>query len=618
MVIEIKKKNELFVSILAPRDIQSEISDSFCFFVPGYQYMPRYKNGIWDGKIRLYDIRSNKFPIGLLVELFKLARNKEWKLIFDKNLKLDTFDTQLEQFIEETLPQLILEPYDYQIDVFLKSIKFNRSLILSPTGCLDENTIIEVLLDNQIISISLKELERIVSQGLTPKILTCSGYEKITNTYRKFSKGLDLCFNDNTSFKCSIKHLMLKDDNWMLANQFVEGDKIGNKVITSIKQLDSQEWVDFTIDADHHSYIYNDITHHNSGKSFIIYLIVRFILKHIPDKILISVPSVNLVKQIKTDFCSYENNRLICDECYELLSGASKTTSRRVVIATWSMLYRQEFDFFTQFNTFICDEAHQADSMALGKIIGMMPHVRYRFGFTGTLDGSKTHELQCQSWFGSLIKSSTTKDLMDKGLLSTLEIESLSIEYSDKDKETAKIFDYQKEIEFITSHQQRNEFLVNLALSQSSNTLLLFNFVEKHGEIIFKMAEKIADEKGKKVFFISGNTGVDKREYIRQTMERENNIVLFASFGTLAVGVNIKNLGNLIFSHPYKARIRTLQSIGRTLRKMEGKEKAVLFDICDNLSIGKHSNITLRHALERLKIYESEGFDISYSHVNFD
>lgn len=289
-----------------------------------------------------------------------------------------------------------------------------------------------------------------------------------------------------------------------------------------------------------------------------------------------------------------------------------------MLIATWAMLYRQDQEFFKQFDVFICDEAHQADSMALGKIISKMPHIRYRFGFTGTLDGSKTHELQCRAWFGSLIKSSSTKELMDRGLLSPLEILSLSIEYSEKEKKEMKFSDYQSEIEFIVGHSQRNEFLVDLALSQSVNTLFLFNLIEKHGEILFKMAEQKAIEKGKKVFFISGNTGVDQRETIRQTMEKENDVVLFASFGTLAVGVNIKNLGCLIFGHPYKARIRTLQSIGRTLRILAGKQKAVLIDVVDNLCHKNHSNFAFKHALERLKIYESEGFDVTYQSEKLD
>jgi len=485
-MIRVEKLNELTLKIFCDKDIAMEIYEKFSFQVAGYQYTPKYKKGLWDGQIHLFNLRYRTLPSGLLVYLYKLAKDNEWQITIDKSLKLDSFDQDLEQFVEDVLPDLILEPYDYQMDAFLKSIKLNRSLVLSPTG---------------------------------------------------------------------------------------------------------------------------------SGKSFIIYLIIRFILNHVPGKVLISVPSINLVRQMKTDFCSYESNRFICDQCYELLSGVSKQTSRRVMIATWAMLYRQDVSFFTQFDAFICDEAHQADSMALGKIINMMPHVRYRFGFTGTLDGSKTHELQCRAWFGSLIKSSSTKELMDKGLLSTLEIQSLSIEYSEKDREAMKSSDYQDEISFIVSHPQRNEFLVDLALSQPNNTLLLFNLIERHGEVIFKLAEQKAAEKGKKVFFISGDTNVDRREYIRQTMERENDVVLFASFGTLAVGVNIKNLHTIIFAHPYKARIRTLQSIGRSLRKLIGKEKAKLIDICDNLCYHKHTNFALKHATERLKIYESEGFTVKFESI---
>ena len=124
---------------------------------------------------------------------------------------------------------------------------------------------------------------------------------------------------------------------------------------------------------------------------------------------------------------------------------------------------------------------------------------------------------------------------MDRGLLSELEIVMLSIGYSNEIRQEMKQADYQTEIDFIVENQKRNEFLIELALTQKTNTLLLFNYVEKHGEILFKMAQEKSEEMKKKVFFISGNTGVDEREKIRQTMERENDVVLFAYFGTLAV-----------------------------------------------------------------------------------
>lgn len=204
---------------------------------------------------------------------------------------------------------------------------------------------------------------------------------------------------------------------------------------------------------------------------------------------------------------------------------------------------------------------------------------------------------------------------MDIGVLSDLEIRNISLEYTDEEKRLVSKMSYPEEIKFIVNHRQRNEWLVNLALSQPKNTLVLFNFVDTHGEIIFKLAEKKAEEKGKKVFFISGDTGVDRREYIRQTMERENDIVLFASFGTLAVGVNIKNLHRIVFSHPYKAKIRTLQSIGRTLRKLSGKDTATLIDVVDNLVYNKYINYAYKHGIERMKIYESEGFKLKFESV---
>lgn len=295
-----------------------------------------------------------------------------------------------------------------------------------------------------------------------------------------------------------------------------------------------------------------------------------------------------------------------------MAAGQPKTTSRRIVIATWQMLLRQPADWFNPYGVFIADEAHQADSMALGKIISNLNHVPYRFGFTGTLDGSKSHEMQCRAWFGSLQKSSSTKDLMDRGILSPLEVQNISLEYHNNEKQAVSKMDYQDEIKFIVNHSQRNEWIVDLALSQPKNTLVLFNLVEKHGEKLFQIAKQKAVKAGKRVYMIVGDVKVDQREEIRQSMERENNVVLFASFGTFSVGVNIKNLHCIIFAHPYKAKIRTLQAIGRTLRKLSGKEKATLIDIVDSLCYNRHMNFAYKHAIERMKIYESEGFNTTF------
>lgn len=448
--------------------------------------MPAFKYGRWDGMVRLFNLKTGLFPMGLITDLFRLLKKNEVLYEVDKLVQLVRYDSQIDVFEDEIAPILKMEPYDYQWEAFLKSIKLNRSLVLSVTG---------------------------------------------------------------------------------------------------------------------------------SGKSFIIYLIIRFLLMHTQEKILISVPSINLVKQMRSDFCEYEIDGFVCSECYELSSGASKTTNKRVIISTWSMLLRCDAEFYTQFGSFISDECHQASSDALGKIISQLGHVKFRFGFTGTLDGSKSHEMQCRSWFGPIIKASTTKDLMDRDILAPLEIAAIDLRYDENECTAVSKLDYQNEIQYIIKHEKRNELLIDLALSQENNTLLLFNMVDKHGMKLYEKAKEKAHEYGKHVHLIIGAISGDDREDIRGLMERNNNVVLFASFGTMSVGVNIKNLHSLILAHPFKARIRVLQSIGRTLRKLSNDKKAMIYDLMDNFCHKKKQNHTYKHGLQRLKIYESEGFDVSYKTV---
>lgn len=201
---------------------------------------------------------------------------------------------------------------------------------------------------------------------------------------------------------------------------------------------------------------------------------------------------------------------------------------------------------------------------------------------------------------------------MDRGIISKLKIRCISLEYTDEEKRIVKELDYQDEIKFIIKHQKRNEWILDMAFSQPKNTMVLFNFVENHGEKLYEQAKKKAEFHNKKLYYIVGEVGADERETIRQAMEKHDNIILFASFGTLSMGINIKNLHSLIFCHPYKARIRTLQSIGRSLRKLENKDHAILLDISDNLCYGKFQNTTFQHFIKRLKLYESEGFDTTF------
>jgi len=348
----------------------------------------------------------------------------------------------------------------------------------------------------------------------------------------------------------------------------------------------------------------------SSGKSLMIYSLAQYYMNKIDEKILIIVPTTTLVEQLYKDFKDYAsefNPTFSEDNVHRIYSGKEKHTDKQIVITTWQSIYKLKKQFFEQFGCVIGDEAHNFKAKSLTSILTKMTDCKYRFGFTGTLDGSTTHKLVLEGLFGAVRKVITTKELMDSDTIAKLHIEAITLKYSDDERKFVKPMTYQEEIDFLIKHVARNKFICNLTLMQTKNTLLLFQFVEKHGKHLYNYLKKQDPERD--IFFVSGSVGVDEREKIREITEQSSNAIIVASYGTYSTGINIRNLHNIIFAHPSKSRIRNLQSVGRGLRKAEGKDKATLFDISDDLSWKKHKNFSLKHFVERIKIYNTEKFD---------
>jgi superfamily II DNA or RNA helicase len=267
--------------------------------------------------------------------------------------------------------------------------------------------------------------------------------------------------------------------------------------------------------------------------------------------------------------------------------------------------------WFDQFQTIIGDEAHLFKAKSLTGIMDKMINCPNRFGFTGTLDGTQTHKLVLEGLFGPVKKVTTTAELIEKKYLSEFKIKAICLSYSDETRKRIKSFTYHDEIDFIVTNDDRNRFITNLAKSLNGNTLLLYQFVEKQGKVLYNMLQNSDQE----VHFVSGDVEGTIREDIRQAVENSNGSIIVASFGTFSTGVNIKNLHNVIFASPSKSRIRNLQSIGRGLRKGNNKILATLYDISDDISWKSRKNHTLLHFAERIKIYNEEKFDYKIYNV---
>ena len=451
-----------------------EIQEYFTFTVPGARFTPAFKNKMWDGKIRLFNLRFRTLYVGLLTHLIDFASERSYQLTFADPNKFAGEEFSLASVSKFTNKmKLPFEVRDYQQEAFMHAVRNNRALLLSPTA---------------------------------------------------------------------------------------------------------------------------------SGKSLIIYLLSAYYYKQ---KVLIVVPTTGLVHQMASDFVSYG-----CPEnqIHKIFSGQEKATDACFVVTTWQSIYKLTKEWFQQYGAVIGDEAHQFKAKSLVEIMEKMIDCKYRFGFTGTLDGTQTNKLVLEGLFGAVKQVTTTAELMEQKRVADLKIKSIVLSYPD---DVRQLFaknktSYADEINYLVDHGSRNNFIINLISSLKDNTLLLFNYIV-HGKMLY---EKIKEQNpDKNVFLVYGKVEGEEREEIRKYVEQNPGCIVIASYKTFSTGVNIPNLHNVVFGCPSKSRIRVLQSIGRGLRVSEEKSSAVLYDIADDISWKSNQNHTIKHFSERIQMYNQEKFE---------
>ena len=399
-------------------------------------------------------------------------------------------------------------------------------------------------------------------------------------------------------------------NNEVYGTPFEQNEEISREGVKDYMiAISSHKPREYQIDGVYEALKYNRkliISPTGSGKSLMIYAVTRY---HVGRKrrILLVVPTTSLVEQMYKDFIEYGWD--VEKYCHRVYAGRKRSTPQRVTISTWQSIYKMDRKWFSQFDVIIGDEAHQFKSKSLVSIMSKLRDTKYRYGFTGTLSGAQTHKWVLEGLFGPSYKVTKTNELIEKGHLSKLNIRIILLKHP-----PIKFENYQEEINYIISHEKRNNFIKNLALSLDGNTLILYSRVESHGEILYKSINSSVDDV-RKVFFVHGGVDGEEREEVRLITEQEKNAIIVASYGTFSTGINIKNLHNVVFASPSKSRIRNLQSIGRVLRKSKGKNMAVLYDIADDISSDGQRNYTLNHLIERVKIYNEENFNYELSNV---
>tara|TARA_B100000700_G_scaffold312154_1_gene395346 strand:- start:622 stop:2097 length:1476 start_codon:yes stop_codon:yes gene_type:complete len=480
----IDKKNEVYLKIEADADIRRELGEYFTFEVPGFKFMPQYRNRVWDGKIRLFKYATGQIYAGLYPYIVDWCNKNDVQIVDGTKIQDVTVnDEDVTRFLKAL--KLPLEIREYQREAFVHSITKSRCLLLSPTA---------------------------------------------------------------------------------------------------------------------------------SGKSLIVYLMLIYNLLRLKekknDKILIIVPTTSLVEQLYKDFKDYGYNS--DRNVHRIYQGHDKDTNKRVVISTWQSIYNLPKKWFKQFGAVFGDEAHLFKAVSLTKIMSKLEDCKYRVGLTGTLDGTKTHKLVLEGLFGTVNKVVSTSELQEKKQLANLKIFCLILQHDKKVREDMFGKTYQEEMDYLVKNEKRNKYIRNLVTGLQGNSLVLFQYVEKHGMELKKLIEEKSD---KQVFFVYGGVEAEEREKIRFITEKSEGAIIVASYGTFSTGINIRNLHNIVFASPSKSRIRNLQSIGRGLRLKDNDSDATLYDIADDLTHKEKENYTLSHFRERINIYNEEDFEYEIHNV---
>lgn len=341
----------------------------------------------------------------------------------------------------------------------------------------------------------------------------------------------------------------------------------------------------------------------SSGKSLLIYSIVRFLLSSKKIKrALFIFPGTSLVEQMYKDFIDYSsiNEWDVENRSHAIFSGQEKQTDKTLTFATYQSLAKMPISFFGQFDAVFVDECQTAKSKSIVDIMERCHNIEYRFGFSGTIpDGKagKAHRLVIEGLFDKVFETISTDELIKRGQVTNLKIKSILLKYPDSIKKLFPKVKYPDEMKYLIENKQRNKFIVNLANNLTGNTLILFNFIE-HGKTLLKLLEGREN-----VHFITGDNSVEEREHVRQIAESTDDCLIVATYGVFSTGINIRNLHNCIIASPTKSRIRLFQSLGRILRLSNGKTVCTLYDIGDDLSWKSNRNHTLKHFMERIKYY---------------
>ena len=343
----------------------------------------------------------------------------------------------------------------------------------------------------------------------------------------------------------------------------------------------------------------------SAGKTLVIATLVKSIQDQHDFKALILVPDIQLVAQTYSDFIDYGIPET---EITKWTGSTEPDKNAKIIISNAQILLseKQDLSLLKDIKLLVIDEVHKLKyGNKINKVVEQIPAL-FRYGFTGTLPDYKIDQWNIFGKIGRVIYFKESIDLRDQNYISQVHVAALKLTYKNTPQFTTPSMHnpttgYEEEITWLQTNPYRNAIIIKLVNKSDKNTLIMVDRIA-HGEELLRILQESTN---KQVHFVHGAIEIEEREMIRKLMEEHDNVACIAISKIFSTGINIKNLHNIIFAAIGKARIKIIQSIGRSLRKHSSKKLATIFDIWDNLRYGN------KHMVERLALYDRE--QIPYS-----
>ena len=316
------------------------------------------------------------------------------------------------------------------------------------------------------------------------------------------------------------------------------------------------------------------------------------------------VPNKDLVRQTAED---YENMGLDVGVYF----GDKKEMNKTHTICTWQSLNTMEkryrdglseislAEFLQGVVCVMVDEVHQAKADVLKKLLtGPFSNVPLRWGLTGTIPKEQHEFFGIRAGLGQVINKLSAHELQEEGVLAECNIDIVQMQ------DTVDFPNYQSELTYLVTDQKRLNYISGLidAMSQNGNTLVLVDRI--------KCGEKLQELLPNATFVKGAMKSADRKDTYTEINE-STNMVVIATYGVAAVGINIPRIFNLVLIEPGKSFVRVIQSIGRGIRKAKDKDHIQIWDITSSCKFSK------RHLTQRKKFYREAHYPFSVQKVDY-